>query len=200
MSAAVADQLGVGRGRGRALGWWGMVLLVVSEGLLFALLLFVWFYLRNQSATWPPEGVSDPELLTVSIRSALLWASSATMAFADRGIRRGLRGRLYVGLVITFVLAAVFLAGHVHEMTKLPAEYTWADHAYGSARYTIVNFHAAHLVLGMAGLAFTFFAALRGRYGAGDHLGVQLAGFYWHFVDIVWVVVFTVLYLLPHLS
>lgn len=198
MSHAVAERLGVARGRGRAVGWWGTVLLIVTEGILFALLLFVWFYLRGQASAWPPQGVRDPELVRVSIRSGLLFASSATMAFAERGIRRGLRWRLHAGLVVTFLLAAVFLAGHMDEMLKLHRHYTWAQHAYGSARYTILNFHAAHLVVGMAAVAFTFFAALRGRYAADDHLGVQITGLYWHFVDVVWLFVFAALYLLPN--
>lgn len=198
MSQTVAEQLGVERERGRAVGWWGTVLLIATEGMLFVLLLFVWFYLRGEASAWPPEGVRDPELTVVAIRSLLLFASSATISFAERGIRRGLRWRLQVGLVVTFLLAAVFLAGHVDEMLELQREYTWAAHAYGSARYTILNFHAAHLVVGMAGLAFTIFAASRGRYDAGDHLGVQITALYWHFVDVVWLFVFAALYVLPN--
>lgn len=194
---ATTGRLGAGAVQGRPSAWWGTVLLVVTEGMLFALLLFVWFYLRSRTSPWPPEGVRDPELMTVSVRTGLLLASSATMSFADRGARHDRRGRLVVGVLATLALAAVFLAGHVHEMSKLIGEYTWADHAYGSARYVVLNFHAAHLIVGMIMLGFLLLAAARGRGGAGDHLSVQVTSMYWHFVDVVWAVVFVVLYVLP---
>lgn len=200
MGQTVADQLGVERGRGRGLGWWGVVMFSVTEGMVFVLLLFIWFYLRGEAATWPPAGVKDPELMKVSIRSGLLFASSATVAFADHGIRQERRWRLYVGITLTLLLAAVFLVGHVEETLKVLHEYTWRDHAYGSLRYTILNFHAAHLIIGMGMLGFVLFAGMRGRYGADDHLGVQVAGLYWHFVDLVWLSVFTVLYVLPRVT
>lgn len=200
MAEGLAGELGVERGSGRSLGWWGTALLIATEGVLFALLLFVWLYLRTQADSWPPEGVRDPELVTVSIRTALLLASSATMLLAERGVRSGSRARLYVGLVATLLLAAVFLAGHVDETIKVLREYTWSDHAYGSARYTILNFHAAHLLVGMGVLGFVLLARLRGRYEAGEGLSVRLAGLYWHFVDLVWAVVFLTLYVLPNVT
>ncbi|MGH3665029.1 MAG: cytochrome c oxidase subunit 3 [Egibacteraceae bacterium] len=184
---------------GRRLGWWGMTTLVMTEAMLFALLLFTYVYLATRAEQWPPEGVAEPELLRSGIRSLLLFASSATMSWADRGIRRGCRGRFETGLVVTFLLAAVFMAGHVEEMRTLPAEFTWASHAYGSLFYTITNFHAAHLTVGMALLAFTYLASRRGHFSAEEHLGATTTSIYWHFVDVVWVFVYTLLYLWPHL-
>lgn len=197
--ATVAERLGVSTGSGRPLGWWGMVLGVVTEATLFALLLLVWFYLAAQADEWPPVGIPDPELTRSGIRSALLLFSSVTISWAERGIRKGQRNRLLVGLVLTFLLAAVFMAGHVQEMIKLPSEFTWATNAYGSARYTILNFHAAHLGVGMAMLLFALFAGLRGRYGSEHHLDLSIVSIYWHFVDVIWIFVYSALYLAPHL-
>jgi cytochrome c oxidase subunit III len=196
---AVQANLGVPVGRGRSLVWWAMVMAILTEGTLFALLLFVYYYLFSLAPEWPPGGIRPPELLVVSIRTALLLASSATMSVAERAIRRGRSGITRAFMVLTFLLGAVFLAGHVEEMLRLPGEYTWSTNAYGSLFYMIVNFHGLHLAVGLILLAFTYAALARGRYTADDHEGLKVAGMYWHFVDVVWVFVFPTLYLVPNL-
>lgn len=198
--SALAERIGVPTGEGRPVGWWGIMLTIATEAVLFALLLFVWYYLRTQSPTWPPEGIPMPELFRSGIRTGLLLFSSIPVSFADRGIKKGKKWRLLVGFPLAFALGSVFLAGHVNEMLKLPAEYTWATNAYGSARYTILNFHAAHLSVGLAFLAYGYIGALKGRYNADSHLGVTVVSLYWHFVDVVWVFVYGSLYLLPHFA
>lgn len=196
--ATVAERIGGPTAGGRPLGWWGMVLGVVTEATLFALLLLVWFYLAVQAEQWPPAQIPEPELTRSGIRSGLLLLSSVTLSWGERGIRRGQRNRLLVGLVLTLLLAAVFMAGHVQEMIRLPSEYTWATNAYGSTRYTILNFHAVHLAVGMAMLLFALFAALRGRFSREEHLDLSVTSIYWHFVDVIWVFVYSSLYLAPH--
>jgi cytochrome c oxidase subunit 3/cytochrome c oxidase subunit I+III len=191
--------LGVPAGKGRSLAWWGMVMTILTEGTLFALLLFVYFYLFSLAREWPLGGIPPPELPVVSVRTVLLLASSATMSLAERAIRRGRVGMTRLCMVLTFLLGAVFLAGHVEEMLRLPAEYTWSTNAYGSLFYVIVNFHGVHLAVGLILLAFTFVALTRGRYTADEHQGLQVAAMYWHFVDVVWVFVFPTLYLVPNL-
>ncbi len=202
MSAGVLDSEVPVRevGEGRPLGWWGVVTTVMTEGLLFALLLYSYFSLRGRAGQWPPAGIEAPELVISGIRSVLLLSTSATVSWAERGIRKGQVGRYQVGIAATLVLAAVFVAGHVQEMIELPAEFTWQTNAYGSLFYTITNAHIAHLVIGMAFLAFSLVAARRGRYTAERHLGVKVVSIYWHFVDVVWVAVYASLYLYPHLT
>lgn len=184
---------------GRSLAWWGMVMTILTEGMLFALLLFVYYYLYGLAAEWPIGDIRPPELLRVSVRTTLLFASSATMSVADRAVRRGRRGLAQVMLAATFALGAVFFAGHVEEMIRLPAEYTWTTNTYGSLYYVVVNFHGAHLAIGLLMLAFTSVALRRGRYTPGSHEGFKIAGMYWHFVDVIWVFVFPTLYLVPNL-
>lgn len=196
--ATAAERIGGPTASGRPLGWWGMVLGVVTEATLFALLLLVWFYLAVQAEQWPPAQIPEPELTRSGVRSGLLLLSSLTISWGERGIRKGQRNRLLIGLVLTLLLAAVFMAGHVQEMIRLPSEYTWATNAYGSARYTILNFHAAHLAVGMAMLLFALFAALRGRFSGEEHLDLSVTSIYWHFVDVIWVFVYSSLYLAPH--
>ncbi|MDP8977139.1 MAG: cytochrome c oxidase subunit 3 [Actinomycetota bacterium] len=194
----VQTHLEVPRGTGRSLAWWGVVTLVMTEGMLFALLLFVYYYLYALAPEWPLGDIEPPELSVVSIRTVLLFLSSATMSLADRAMRRGRLGLTKLGMALTFLLGAVFLAGHVEEMLRLPEEYTWATNAYGSLFYVIVNFHGAHLTVGLLFLAFSWVALSRGRYTAEHHEGLKVTGIYWHFVDVVWVFVFPTLYLLPH--
>ncbi len=198
-SQAVAARLDAGTGGGRSTAWWGLVMTILTEGTLFVLLLFVYFYLYSLADEWPLGDIEPPELLVVSIRTALLFASSATMSIADRAIRRGRVGLTKTMLIATFVLGAVFMAGHVEEMIRLPEEYTWATNAYGSLFYVIVNFHGAHLLIGLLFLAFSFLGLQRGVYTAEHHEGLLITGMYWHFVDVVWVFVFPTLYLVPHL-
>ncbi len=195
---AVRAQLDVPSGEGRSLAWWGIVLTILTEGTLFAMLLFVYYYLFSRAQEWPLGDIQPPELFTISIRTAILFSSSATMSIADRALRRGRIGLTSVFLVLTFLLGALFLAGHVREMLILPEEFTWATNAYGSLFYVIVNFHGAHLLVGLIFLAFTFVALRRGRYSADSHEGFKVSGMYWHFVDAVWVFVFPTLYLVPH--
>ncbi|MGH8896364.1 MAG: cytochrome c oxidase subunit 3 [Egibacteraceae bacterium] len=195
----VSERYGVARGKGRPKGWWGIIVLLMNEALLFSLLLFVYYYLSTRSPKWPPGDIKPPELVVSGIRSVLLWLSSATLIWGERGIRKGRQWRLQLGLIATIVLAGVFLAGHVQEMIKLPKEFTWQTNAYGSVFYTITNFHAAHLAVGITLLVFAFFAARRGRYTASSHLSLTTIGIYWHFVDVVWAFVFPSLYLYPHL-
>lgn len=195
----IAGQLGVAEGGGRSLAWWAMVMTITTEGMLFALVLFVYYYLYSLAPEWPLGDIRPPELLVVSVRTVLLFASSATMSVADRAIRRGRTGLTTAFLVVTFLLGAVFLAGHVEEMLRLPQEFTWRTNAYGSLFYVIVNFHGLHLVVGLAFLAFTVVSLARGRITADRHDALQVTGMYWHFVDVVWALVFPTLYLVPHL-
>lgn len=184
--------------RGHPIGWWGVVGAIGTEGMLFALLLFAYWTIRGEAAVWPPVGVPDPELVRSGAYSVLLWSSSATMIAAERAIRRGRTRVVVAGLVATLVLSGAFLYNHIHEMVHLPAEFTWRDHAYGSLWYTITNLHALHLVAGMLVIGFAAAAVLKGRYTTESHLGLTVAGMYWHFVDLVWVAVYATLYLSPH--
>ena len=195
----VSSQLGVGEAQGRSTAWWGIFMTILTEGMLFALLLFVYYYLYSIATEWPLGDIKPPELRVVSIRTVLLFASSATMSIADRTMRRGRRGLTKLFLALTFLLGAVFMAGHVEEMMRLPEEFTWATNVYGSLFYVIVNFHGAHLLIGLLMLAFGYRALARGRYTAERHEGFKVIGMYWHFVDVVWAFVFPTLYLVPHL-
>lgn len=198
-SASVPAQLGVRQRAGRSLAWWGMTMTILTEGMLFGLLLFVYWYLYSIADAWPLGDIEPPELFLISIRTVILLASSATMSVAERAMRRGRTGWTKGFLALTFLLGAIFLVGHVEEMLRLPEEFTWSTNVYGSLFYVIVNFHGLHLVVGLIMLAMAWVALSRGAFTPERHHGFTAVGMYWHFVDVVWVFVFPTLYLVPHL-
>lgn len=187
------------RTRGRSIAFWGVIMLSVTEGVLFVNLLFAYYYVWSISAEWPPGDVTPPELLSISIRTVALLSSSLTIWFAERAIRRGDRRRLWAWTLVTVLLAVFFLAGHIHEFVMLPSEFTWSDHAYGSLYYTILNFHGAHVAVGIVIWLFVLVRLGRGAYGPNEETQFSTAAIYWHFVDAVWVFVFSTIYLFPHL-
>jgi heme/copper-type cytochrome/quinol oxidase subunit 3 len=180
----------------RPLGWWGVVGLIATEATLFSLLLFVNFYLRANAATWPPPGVEDPELVLSGIRSVILIGSSVPVAIAERAAKRGDEVRMRRYLIITFVMGAVFLAGHIQEYVTLWPKLTFRDSSYGSIFYTLTGLHALHLIVGLGVLAYLVVQSLRGTFEGQHHPTPVACGIlYWHFVDVVWVAVYSSLYL-----
>jgi heme/copper-type cytochrome/quinol oxidase subunit 3 len=185
---------------GRTPGWWGMIMFVTTEATLFASLLGSYFYVRFQSGpVWPPPGIEKPELVKPLIMTALLLPSSLPVMWAERGIRKGQQWRLRLGLFITIVQGLGFLAVQATEYASNLKKFTFTTNAYGSLFYTITGFHGAHVLVGIVMLAMVLVRALRGHFGARRHEAVSNAALYWHFVDAVWLAVFTSLYVTPHL-
>ena len=174
-----------------------MVLVIATEAMLFAYLLFSYFYLAS-SATgkWPPSG--RPDLTLVIPNTVILLASSGSMWWGERGIRRGSPRRLVLGLTITLLLGAVFLSIQGVEYAHKP--FHLSTDAYSSVFYTITGLHGTHVFVGLLMVAVTLVRTLRGHFSAGRHLAVTNTAMYWHFVDAVWVAVFTSLYLSPYFT
>lgn len=185
---------GVGHLHGRTLGWWGVVTMIATEGMLFALLLFVYLQLRANADRWPLGDIAGPELVESGLRTVVLFMSSVPIHLADRAAHAGDQRELRWSLALTWVMGALFLAGHVDEWAKLLAEFTPATNAYGSAFYTITGFHALHVAVGLVVVAYLWAGAVTGRYGPGHATGVTTGAMYWHFVDAVWIVVYGTLY------
>jgi heme/copper-type cytochrome/quinol oxidase subunit 3 len=178
-------------------GWWVMALVVATEAMLFAYLLFGYYYLWSLAAPpWPPDG--PPRLTLAAPNTVLLLASSGTMWWAERAIRRGAVSRLRLGLLATFALGAVFLALQGVEYSR--ETFTPRSHAYGSLFFTITGLHGAHVLVGLLMNAFVQARAWLGHFSAERHLAVSNAAMYWHFVDAVWLAVFASLYLAPRLA
>lgn len=195
-ASAAAARVPIGATGSQAPGFWGMALLIATEASLFAYLLFSYFYLGSIGPAWPTAG--PPELRLALPNTVLLLASSVTMWWGDAGIRQGDEGRLRLGLLATFVLGAVFLS--IQGVEYSHKSFTPETDAYGSLFFTITGFHAAHVIVGMLMVAVAELRAWRRHFDATHRLAVTNTAMYWHFVDAVWLVVFTTLYLAPRLG
>ena len=190
--------LPVGASGRRSVGFWGMSAVVATEGAFFAYLLFSYFYLSSMSANpWP---ATVPKLPLPILNTCLLLASSAFVWWGERGITAGRRGRLTAGVAAAVALGIAFLCLQGVEYHR---EYTGGltptHEASGSLFYTITSFHGAHVFVGLVMLCVVLVRTLRGHFGAARHEAVSNAFLYWHFVDAVWLAVFTSLYITPHL-
>jgi cytochrome c oxidase subunit III len=177
------------------LSWWGMVLFIATEATLFVYLIASYFYVGGSATSWPPI---IPEIRMTAINTVLLLLSSGSAIIADRSVRHGRIGALQAWLVVTIVLGAVFLAIQMHEYTTL--EFHAQTDAYGSFFYLITGLHGAHVAAGIMMLVYVLVRAFAGHFDAVRNDAVRNAILYWHFVDVVWLVVFTSLYLLPRLK
>ena len=175
----------------------GMLLFISSEVMFFGGLFATYFSARASFAgAWgPPPGAPELEILPVPLPITLiLLTSSLTMHWAVRAIGRGDSGRLRLWLVVTLGLGLVFLAGQVYDYTTLG--FGISDGEYGTVFYTLTGFHGAHVFGGVVGLSILTARAGQGQFSARNHVAVEAVSYYWHFVDAVWVALFTTLYLL----
>jgi cytochrome c oxidase subunit 3 len=177
-----------------------MWIFIVTDALLFSGLLCGYGYLRmaGQSA-WPrtSEVFSIP---FIALMTFILITSSMTMATAVTAARLGDRKRALTNLVLTIVGGAAFLGCQAYEWTHLIAHGArlsgnpWGAPQFGASFFVLTGFHGSHVLSGLVILVIT---ALRTAWGRTPPQGVEMAGLYWHFVDLVWVFIFTLFYLLP---
>lgn len=181
----------------RASGWYGMVFLIATEGALFVYLLFSYFYLTSHApGPWPPAGA--PDILIASVNTVILLLSSGTAWWGQSRIEKGSTGGLILGLTASMLLGLIFVGVQVHEW--LSKAFSPATDAYGSLFFTITGIHIAHVVVGLVILACLTLWAAMGRFSDRRHVHVTVGILYWHFVDLVWLAVFTALFLTPRLG
>jgi heme/copper-type cytochrome/quinol oxidase subunit 3 len=185
------------RRRGYSTAWWGMVSLITTEGMIFAILLAAYFFLRASAKEWPPAGVELPDLKLSVPFSFVLWGSSLPIFWAEAAIRKGKVAALRTGLWISFVMGAAFLAYTVKDFEDL--HFGWKDHAYGSIFYVVVGLHGLHVLIGLLMNLVVQAKASQGKFSAERHQTVEVFSLYWHFVDVVWVAVFGSLFLSAHI-
>ena len=178
----------------RKLGMWAFL---GSECLFFGSLIATYLLYRGRSVQGPfPEDVYDIPYTSVS--SFVLLMSSLTMVLALNAIQRGDHRRLRAWLLATALLGITFVGGQVFEFTVFVKEgLTLSRNLFGSSFFVLTGFHGAHVTVGILMLLTLYGMSLAGRLPSERALRVELVGLYWHFVDIVWIVIFTVVYLIP---
>jgi heme/copper-type cytochrome/quinol oxidase subunit 3 len=167
-----------------------------SECLLFGALISTYLLYRGHSIVGPyPKDVYDIPFTSVS--SFVLLMSSLTMVLALSAIQRRDERRLRVWLLATALLGATFIAGQIYEFTSFVHKgLTIHTNLFGSSFFVMTGFHGVHVTLGIVMLITLWVMSMRGQLPPEKAETVEIAGLYWHFVDIVWIVIFTVVYLI----
>jgi cytochrome c oxidase subunit 3 len=178
-------------------GWWGLLCVVLTEGTLFGYLLFSYLYYAVQlDPAWIP--IRHPSLRLAVPNTIVLLLSSVCVWWGERGTREGRRGRQLLGIGVGFLLGLAFIGIQLQEWHDKP--FSLRSSLYGSLFYTITGFHMAHVVAGVIALAMVFLWSVLGYFDRMRNAPVLIAATYWHFVDAVWLAVFTTLYLTPYLG
>ncbi len=167
-----------------------------SETMLFGTLIATYMVYHGNAHTGPYPG----DLLSVpfiTVTTFVLLMSSLMMVLALSAVQRDDRKWMRIWLFMTPFFGIVFLGGQVIEFTHFYHEgLTLGQNIFGSTFYTLTGFHGAHVTVGVIWLLTLWVQALRGKLDSDDALTVEIAGLYWHFVDVVWIVLFTIIYLM----
>ena len=173
-----------------------MWLFLASEVMFFAGLIGAYIVLRGGAPEWPDvqEVLSVP---LVAANTFILIVSSVTMVRAFAAIEAGDQAGMRNMLLATAALGVIFVSIQAVEWTALMGEGTRANtDLFGSTFYTLTGFHGLHVTGGVVALFYVIARAFRGDYTQAEHGGVELMGLYWHFVDVVWIFLFTIVYLI----
>ena len=172
----------------------GMLLFIMSEVMIFGAFFTAYFFVRIVTHNpWPAHGTTLPEA-TTGVNTAILFSSSLTIHWALVSIRKGNRFGLKAGMVATFLLGLTFLILQVNEYVHLG--FAPQDAAQATVFYSLTGLHGAHVVIGLGALAIVTLRSFRGHYSPEHHQGMEVPGIYWHFVDIMWLIVYTAVYIL----
>jgi len=175
----------------------GILIFILSEVMLFGAFFGAYFFLRvvADPAAWPPVGVHLPVLIA-GINTAVLVSSSFTVHYALEAIKHDNKRGMKLGLGLTWLLGATFLFIQINEYIHIG--FSARDGSFGTIFFSLTGLHGAHVFVGLLLLTFANIRAWRGHFGPApeDHLGVEVPGIYWHFVDIMWIIVFLAVYII----
>jgi cytochrome c oxidase subunit III len=172
----------------------GMLLFIISEIMVFGAFFTAYFFVRVVGgAEWPAEGTHLPVAIA-GVNTAILLSSSVTMHWALECAKAGNRRGLQAGMLTTFLLGTTFLFVQINEYVNIG--FAPQDSAQGTIFYGLTGLHGAHVFVGLTLLAMVTVRAFRGHFTPTEHRGVEVPGIYWHFVDVMWVIVYTSVYIL----
>jgi cytochrome c oxidase subunit 3 len=171
----------------------GILLFIISEAMLFGAFFAAYFFIRVVSGDeWPPGG--ELPVALAATNAAILLSSSMTMHWTDVSAKRGNVAGMRAGIVTTFLLGLTFLFVQINEYLHLG--FGPKDSASASVFFGLTGLHGAHVVIGLLLLFMSAVRIFKGRVGPNNWKGLEVPGIYWHFVDAMWIVVFTTIYLL----
>ena len=174
----------------------GIFLFIGSEIMLFGSFFTVYFFDRvvNPDVTeWPPEGFHRPWFIAL-VNTCILVTSSFTVHWATTSIKRGNRTGLQAGMVLTFLLGLTFLLTQAVEYARIG--FNTSDGAFASTFFGLTGLHGFHVFVGLMILLIMTIRAFRGHFSPEHHHGIEVGGIYWHFVDVMWIVVYVTVYVL----
>jgi cytochrome c oxidase subunit III len=172
----------------------GLLTFLISESLMFGGFFAAYLFFRGSTEVWPPEG-TEVELLLPTINTIILVSSSFVIHLGDAAIKKDdVQGmRKWYG--ITAIMGAIFLLGQVVEYMSLG--YGMTTNVFSNCFYLMTGFHGLHVFIGLLLILGVLWRSRReGHYSVHKHTGIEMAEMYWHFVDIIWIVLFTLIYVL----
>jgi cytochrome c oxidase subunit 3 len=172
----------------------GMLLFIISEVMVFGAFFTAYFFIRVvQGQEWPAQGDELPKLIA-GVNTAILVMSSFTLHWSEVSIKAGNRFGLQAGIFTTLMLGATFLFVQINEYVNVG--FAPQDSAQATIFYGLTGLHGAHVLIGLLLLLSVTVRAFRGHFSAEQHRGVEIPGIYWHFVDVMWIVVYLTIYIL----
>jgi cytochrome c oxidase subunit III len=173
----------------------GMLLFIISEIMLFGAFFTAYFFIRVVGgAEWFPFDGLELPVGIAAVNTAILVSSSFTMHWALEGARNENRRALKMGILTTLLLGLTFLTIQINEYIHLG--FPISENAQTTVFYSLTGLHGAHVFVGLTLLTIVTIRSFRGHFTAKEHRGVEVPGIYWHFVDIMWILVFSSVYLL----
>ena len=173
----------------------GMLLFIISEVMVFGAFFTAYFFIRvvNGDQWFPVDGFELP-VAVAGVNTAILLSSSLTLHWAQTSIKNGNRFGLQAGMFTTFLLGLTFLFIQINEYAHIG--FRPQDNAQATIFFGLTGLHGAHVTIGLVLLAMVTIRAFRGHYSPEHHHGVEIPGIYWHFVDVMWVIVYTTIYVI----
>lgn len=173
----------------------GVVLFLVAESMIFLGLFSAYLIYATVMPQWPPEGTPELELLLPGVNSIILISSSFVMHRGQSAIKKNDVSGLQFWFGLTALMGAIFLGGQLYEYANL--EFGLTTNLFTSCFYVLTGFHGLHVTVGLLLILFVLQRSTRqGHYTSEEHFGVEASELYWHFVDVVWVILFGLVYLL----
>jgi heme/copper-type cytochrome/quinol oxidase subunit 3 len=177
----------------------GFLLFLVSDVVLFSSFIFAYLYLRNTGQGWPPPGINRLDVAFAAMNSVILFGSGATMHYALENWKHGNFWKYAFLMISTIILGVMFLSGQAYEYTTLyfREHVSWSGSGiFGASFFTLTGMHGLHVFVGVWFLGILLLQSIHGVYTKHRFFGLTAGTLYWHFVDVIWVVLFSIFYLI----